>query len=238
MLKLLSSATANMKTMKGTKKGYMTYPLHLSPSNVSGVLNTCPKATQGCIAACLNTAGRGGMFKAGESTNSVQEARIRKTKMFVSDRQAFLLQLKSDIEFAIRQATKKHMIPVFRLNCTSDLSWEKYIIEDGKNIFDLFPDVQFYDYTKVLNRKVKGIKNYHLTFSRAESNDDDVNKAIAQGYNIAVVFDAVPTEWNNTPVFDADDTDLRFLDPANHIIGLKAKGRAKKDTSGFVIKLK
>jgi len=237
MLKLLSKASANIKTKKGQKVGYMTYPLHLSPSNVSGVVNTCPKATEGCIKACLNTAGRGGMFKEG-GTNSIQEARKRKTRLFVSDRAEFLRQLKLDIEFAIRQANRKNMTPVFRLNCTSDLSWEKYIIEDGKNIFEMFPDIQFYDYTKVLNRKVSKYSNYHLTFSKAESNQSDVNKAIEQGMNIAVVFDATPTEWLGQPVFDADDTDLRFLDPVNHIIGLKAKGRAKKDTSGFVVRLK
>ncbi len=229
MFKLLS--TANPKIQKGTKLGYLTFILHLAPSTLSGK-NTCPKATPGCIAACLNTAGRGGMFKAGESTNVIQQARIRKTRYFYEDRQGFLADLAQDIGKAIKFAQKRNLTPVFRLNGTSDLSWEKYQVRDGKNIFQLFPDVQFYDYTKVLGRKVKNIPNYHLTFSRAESNDADVEQALKQGMNVAVVYDQIPQG-----MFSADETDLRFLDPKDAgIIALKAKGRAKKDTSGFVIR--
>jgi len=119
---------------------------------------------------------------------------------------------------------------VFRLNGTSDLAWEK------TGIFDEFPSVQFYDYTKVLGRKVAGIKNYHLTFSAADGNDADVAKALSAGMNVAMVFDKLPSEYMGREVINADDTDLRFLDPKNVIAGLKAKGRAKKDTTGFVRK--
>jgi hypothetical protein len=233
-MKLLS--TANQKIMKGEKKGYMSFILHLAPYTLGGI-NTCPKATAGCIASCLNTAGRGGMFKAGETTNMIQKARIRKTEWFASDRQGFMNQLVDDIQRGINKAIKKGFIPVFRLNGTSDLSWEKYIVKDNKNIFELFPTIQFYDYTKVLNRKISHLPNYHLTFSRAESNQADVEKALAAGMNVAMVFDKTPTSYNGHWVFDGDDSDLRFLDPAGHIIGLKAKGKAKKDTSGFVINI-
>jgi hypothetical protein len=123
------------------------------------------------------------------------------------------------------------------LNGTSDLSWEKYTINEN-NIFELFPDVQFYDYTKVLGRKVQKYKNYHLTFSAADGNDADVAKAMEQGMNVAVVFDEIPAEYKGKSVFNADDTDLRFMDPKGVVLGLKAKGRAKKDYSGFVIRLK
>ncbi len=233
MAKLLS--TGNPKTLKGTKQGYMTYILHLAPSNVSGH-NVCPKATAGCIAACLNTAGRGGMFKTGEITNVIQQARIRKTLMFINDRENFLKVLVDDITKSIKQASKLGLIPVFRLNGTSDISWEKYKI-DGKTIFEMFPEVQFYDYTKVLNRKVANISNYHLTFSKADGNDADVEKAIAEGLNVAVVFATkeLPASYIDMPVFNGDESDLRFLDPKNNIVGLYAKGRAKKDTSGFVV---
>ena len=231
MFKLLS--TANPKIQKGTKMGYLSFILHLAPSDLSGK-NVCPKATPGCIAACLNTAGRGGMFKRGENTNMIQKARIRKTKYFFEDRVGFMMDLHSDITKAIKFAEKQGLIPVFRLNGTSDLSWEKYDGHfGGKNIFECFPTVQFYDYTKVLGRKVKDIPNYHLTFSRADGNAADVPKAVAQGMNVAVVYDRIPEG-----VFSADETDLRFLDPKVGIIGLKAKGRAKKDTTGFVIRLK
>jgi hypothetical protein len=146
-----------------------------------------------------------------------------------------MLDLAYDIMKAIKQAERKGFIPVFRLNGTSDLSWEKYEVPVfcTRNIFELFPNVQFYDYTKVLGRKVEGINNYHLTFSRAESNDNDVVQALAAGMNVAAVYDTIPEG-----MYSADESDLRFLDPKVGVIGLKAKGKAKKDYSGFVIRLK
>jgi hypothetical protein len=239
-MKLLS--TGNPKVLKGMKQGYNTYILHLAPANLSGY-ETCAKRTAGCTAACLNTAGRGGMFKKGESTNVIQQARIRKTKMFFENRAQFMTDLVKDIELGIKQSAKKDLIPVFRLNGTSDLAFEKYeVVRNGKlfrNIFAAFPEVQFYDYTKILGRKVNQIENYQLTFSAADGNDADVVKAIAQGYNIAVVFgikktEAMPENYLGMPVFNGDESDLRFLDPQNVIVGLYAKGKAKKDASGFV----
>jgi len=226
MFKLLS--TANPKIQKGTKMGYLSFILHLAPADLSGK-EVCPKRTAGCTAACLNTAGRGGMFKRGENTNMIQKARIRKTEYFFNDRAGFMADLVADIAKAIKFAEKQGLIPVFRLNGTSDLSWEKYEAAYGKNIFELFDNVQFYDYTKVLGRKVKQYANYHLTFSAADGNDSDVAEALLQGMNVTVVYDQIPAG-----VFSADDTDLRFLDPAVGVIGLKAKGKAKKDTTGFV----
>jgi hypothetical protein len=229
MFKLLS--TANPKIQKGTKLGYLSFILHLAPADLSGK-ETCPKRTAGCTAACLNTAGRGGMFKKGENTNMIQKARIRKTELFFNDRDAFMDQLFVDITKAIKFAAKQGLTPVFRLNGTSDLSWEKYEVIDGKNIFECFPNVQFYDYTKVLGRKVKHIPNYHLTFSKADGNDADVAEALMQGMSVVAVYDQIPAG-----VPSADETDLRFLDPKGIMLGLKAKGRAKKDYSGFVIRL-
>jgi hypothetical protein len=126
---------------------------------------------------------------------------------------------------------------VFRLNGTSDLSWEKYDMLPGLNVFECFPDIQFYDYTKVLGRKA-GYDNYFLIFSQADGNEADVTKAMAQGMNVAAVFDEVPETYKGKTVINADETDLRFLDPKGVIAGLKAKGKAKKDYSGFVIRLK
>ena len=188
-MKLLS--TGNPKILKGMAQGYNTYILHLAPANVSGY-ETCPKRTAGCTAACLNTAGRGGMFKRGESTNVIQEARKRKTRLFFENRTEFMRLLVADIELAIKQSKRLGLVPVFRLNGTSDLSFEKYeVVRNEKlfrNIFSAFAEVQFYDYTKVLGRKVTAIENYHLTFSAADGNDADVVKAIQQGYNVATVF--------------------------------------------------
>jgi hypothetical protein len=234
MFKLLS--TANPKIQKGTAKGYLSFILHLAPATLSGK-ETCPKRTAGCTAACLNTAGRGGMFRKGETTNVIQKARIRKTVEFFFDREQFMFDLYKDIQKAIKFAEKQGLVPVIRLNGTSDLAWEKYEVgSTGLNLFQLFPNVQFYDYTKVLGRKVAKYFNYHLTFSAADGNDADVAKAIAQGMNVAVVFDKLPETYMGRPVNDADQDDLRFLDPKGTIAGLKAKGRAKKDTTGFVRK--
>jgi len=235
-------STGNPKILKGLSQGYNTYILHLAPASLSGY-NTCAKATDGCKIACLNTAGRGGMFKKGENTNVIQKARIRKTIMFFQDRDTFMALLIKDIQLAIKQSAKLNLIPVIRLNGTSDLAWEKYgFTHNGvfyKNIFELFSDIQFYDYTKILGRKVSEIKNYSLTFSAADGNDSDVIKAINQGYNIATVFGIkktlpMPESYNGLPVFNGDDSDLRFLDPKGVVVGLYAKGKAKKDTTGFV----
>jgi len=247
-MKLLS--TGNPKVLKGIKQGYNTYILHLAPATLSGY-NTCPKATVGCAAACLNTAGRGGMFKKGEATNAIQQARIRKTKLFYENQVEFMRLLVADIELAVKQSKRLGLTPVFRLNGTSDIAWEKYpVIRDGfqyNNIFAAFTELTFYDYTKMLNRKVGQYSNYSLTFSAADGNDDEVGKAAIQGYNIAMVFNLKKTESmpeyhviNYTggakalPVYNGDESDLRFLDPKGVIVGLYAKGKAKKDTSGFV----
>jgi len=231
MFKLLS--TANPKIQKGTKLGYLSFILHLAPADLSG-RETCPKRTPGCTAACLNTAGRGGMFKRGESTNTIQRARIRKTNEFFNNREQFMFDLYHDIVKAKKFADKQGLIPVFRLNGTSDLSWEKYTVgTTDMNLFQLFPTTQFYDYTKILGRKVSQYPNYHLTFSKADGNDADVAEALMQGMSVVAVYDAIPEG-----VPSADETDLRFLDPKGIMLGLKAKGRAKKDYSGFVIRLK
>jgi len=239
-MKLLS--TGNPKVLKGMAQGYNTYILHLAPADLSGY-ETCAKRTAGCTAACLNTAGRGGMFKRGENTNVIQQARIRKTKMFFENRVEFMATLVKDIELAIKQSKKMELVPVFRLNGTSDLAWEKYeVVRNGqlfRNIFTAFPEVQFYDYTKILGRKIKEYSNYQLTFSAADGNDSDVLKALNEGLNVAVVFGIkktlpMPVDYLNRPVFNGDESDLRFLDPKGVIVGLYAKGKAKKDTTGFV----
>lgn len=235
-------STGNPKVLKGIAQGYNTYILHLAPADLSGY-ETCAKRTAGCTAACLNTAGRGGMFKRGENTNVIQKARIRKTKMFFENRVQFFIDLVKDIELGIKQSARLNLIPVFRLNGTSDIAFEKYeVVRNGKlfrNIFAAFPEITFYDYTKILGRKVTSIGNYSLTFSAADGNDSDVIKAIQQGYNVAVVFGIkktlpMPEVYLDRPVFNGDESDLRFLDPKGSIVGLYAKGKAKKDETGFV----
>lgn len=236
--KLFTAPNANTKLNKGSKVNYFNMGLHLAPHTSSGAGNTCPKATQGCISSCLNRAGHGGMTNLITGVNRVQDARIRRTRLYYTDRQAFLELMVQDIIKAIKYCTKKELSLAVRLNLTSDICWEKYKIDScDKTLFELFPDVQFYDYSKILGRKFKHIPNYHLTFSRAESNEADVLNAIGQGYNVAVVFEKLlPETYMGLNVIDGDLSDLRFLDPPQSIIGLKAKGPAKKDNSGFVVR--
>lgn len=228
-MKLLS--IGNTKTLKGQKMGYMTFILHLAPSTVSGY-NTCPMASEGCSAACLNTAGRG-------KFDNTQNARIRKTVWYFERRNSFMIELTKDIRAAIRKAEREGFIPVFRLNGTSDIRWENESVGGFRNIMEMFPTVQFYDYTKLHNRRDLP-SNYHLTFSRSESNDSKIAEVLRNNINVAVVFDTkkgkeLPMSFMGATVVDGDDTDLRFLDPKGVIVGLRGKGDAKKDDSGFVI---
>jgi len=234
MTKLLNNG--NAKTRKGEKLGWITYGLHLAPYNLSG-FNVCSHASDGCATACLNTAGRGAM-------SNVQQARIAKTKKFFADKNAFTWQLAKEIGNAVKLANKKGMKACFRLNLTSDLPWENIKVEsNGKklSLMEMFPDVQFYDYTKNFHRAVafcngKLPSNYHITFSRSECNDHLVDIIKDLGGNVATVFrGSLPKTYKSTEVVDGDETDLRFLDGANKIVGLVEKGLAKKDETGFVI---
>lgn len=244
---------SNPKINKGRGEGYWTFILHLSPASLSG-FNTCPMATAGCKAACLNTAGRGGIMAghgilteqdviAGKR-NAIQSARIRKTKLFFTDRATFMEVLAKDIAKAIRVARAKGYIPAFRLNGTSDIRWEHIAVCGHANLMAMFPEVQFYDYTKIANRR-KLPANYSLTFSLADGNEEQASAALANGINVAVVFRNEATverhmlagRYGVNPIARGDDTDLRFLDPQGPfgtVIALYAKGNAKRDTSGFV----
>lgn len=237
--KKLLSVSADAKTSKGNKKGVLTGILYLAPHTISGH-QVCPKASPGCRAACLYTAGRG-------VYNSVQNARINRTKWFFGERDSFMEKLVADIAALVKKAKKLNMEPAVRLNGTSDIAWEKIACKrDGKvyrNVMEAFPDVQFYDYTKVIGRKsALALPNYHLTFSLSEENDADAIKALSEGYNVAVVLnigknEPKPATWGGYPVIDGDETDIRFRDPkGGHIVALTAKGDARKMGLGFVRK--
>lgn len=227
--------TNNTKIVKSLSKGYKSYILHLSPYKVSG-RNLCPKASAGCIASCLNYAGHGGMLKDG--TNKVQEARKRRSRYFIEDQRMFMLELYVEINRAIRECDRLGLAPVIRLNGTSDVAWERIPVLEYNNIFEAYPHVQFYDYTKIEKRykACASIPNYHLTYSRTESNWEKCEQVLESGHSVAVVFDAIPSSYMGYKVIDGTVDDLRFLDPSSVIVGLKALGRAKKDVSGFVVR--
>ena len=236
-VKHLLAISADAKTIKGNKLGVMTGVMYLAPHDLSG-FQVCPKASEGCKLACLYTAGRG-------IYTNCQNARINKTKWFFLDRDGFMERLVLDIKWLIGKGNRNNMMPAVRLNGTSDIAWEKIAcVKDGvkyASIMEAFPEVQFYDYTKILNRqKAVRLQNYHLTFSLSESNDKDAQKALAQGYNLAVVLrlgrnEKKPKTWSGYPVINGDETDVRFMDKKHgHVVGLFPKGRGRYDTSGFV----
>ena len=233
--KLLGVGT-NAKTIKGDGSEYLTAILYMTPYKImidGKSFNSCAMAKQAsCIDACLYTAGRGAF-------NNVQTARQRKAEWFYKDRDSFMKQLYEDIKKFQTYCHKRNIQPCVRLNGTTDIRWE--LIKIGAyNIFDWFPEVQFYDYTKITNRKVKDIPNYHLTWSYSNANPEYaklLDKALEQGMNAAVVYrkEYHKPKWQGYPVIDGDSDDLRFLDPkGGHIVALYAKGKAKKDQTGFV----
>lgn len=233
-MKLLSIDT-NAKTSKNTKFGYLTGILYLSPYKTSGV-NLCPMADKaGCVDGCLNTAGRG-VF------SNVQQARLNRTKLFLNDQKAFMRQLVDEIGALSNKAKRLGIKAAVRLNGTSDIRYENIKFSwfnKLQTIFDIFPNVQFYDYTKIPNRK-NIPANYDLTFSYSGKKDFQKynERAIKNGVRIAAVFDKpenIPVTFHKRKVFDGDKHDLTFLNPKNAILGLYAKGKARKDTSGFVI---
>lgn len=226
--KMLLSVNADAKTSKGASKGYLSGILYMLPN-----YKTCPSASKGCMKACLQSAGRG-------KFSNVREARKAKRELFYSDQKFFMESLVWSIKKVIRKAAREKLTPVIRLNGTSDIAYENILL-DGKNIFEHFPTVQFYDYTTRDDRTsaMRGDwPNYHLTFSRKEDNEDKAIKVHEVfGLNVAVVFDKVPTVWQGKKVINGDETDLRFLDKQNVIVGLTAKGKAKKDNSGFTVRV-
>ena len=217
-LKLLT--TVNTKIEKSLDVGYATAGLHLAPADLSGY-NVCAKATPDCKAFCLNTSGRGAMSK-------VQAARVRKTREFFENRDDFIERLHQDIGQFIANAEAENLVPVFRLNLTSDIRWENY------NIPQAWPDYQFYDYFKVANRKDIP-SNYHLTFSFSGENIDECKNKLVNGINVAVPFKVLPTRFMGYPVIDGDENDLRFLDPTPSIVGLKLKGKLKQNVDSSFI---
>lgn len=235
--KSLLSIDTNAKTIKGQKQGYMTGILYMAPYKLSGY-NVCAMAEAAeCINACLNTAGLGGVY------SSIQEARIVKAKLFFENRESFFYNLIKDIELLVSKAVQNRLIPLVRLNGTSDIRYENIpVTHEGityPNIFCVFPDITFYDYTKLANR-VDLPDNYDLTFSYSGVLKYQKYVTIAKnnGMRIAAVFrkkENIPSHFLGLKCIDGDNTDIRHIDPKGVIVALYAKGKARYDQSGFVI---
>ena len=223
--------TASTKTIKGEKMGFLTAILYLTPDD-----NLCPLAKlAGCMEGCLYTSGRGAF-------NSVQQARKSKTEFWYTQQKSFLFSLCADIWTLREKAQKNNQKLLVRLNGTSDIPWENYIVYKAETIFQLFPDVQFYDYTKHPSRNLQGktYSNYDLTYSFSSITPKPISiKGLTNKDNsrVAVVFqrkEDIPQSFRSWEVIDGDDTDVRHIEPKNVVVALYAKGKAKKDQSGFV----
>ena len=242
----LFSISTNAKTVKGEKLGYLTGVLYLAPAKLSGY-QVCPMAsTAQCEEACLNLAGLGGVY------TSIQKARIAKTRRFFEDRDAFMLDVVKSIKSLIKLARKprrakgrfaKAFQVLVRLNGTSDIRWETVPVTiDGieyANLMLAFPEVQFYDYTKLANRR-NIPSNYDLTFSYSgvKAYQPQVAKAQKALMRIAVVFrhvEAIPKSFIGMKCIGGDNSDVRHIEKQNVVVALYAKGPAKHDTSGFVV---
>lgn len=218
---LLSPGSSNPKMKKEAQElGLDSVALSLAPFDVSGAGNVCPLASPGCAAVCLNYAGRGRM-------SNVQQARVQKTRFWFSDREGFLDLLSRDLERAQQLSQKKRLQAVARLNVFSDVPWERFLDLERFQI-------QFYDYTKISKRLGNVPANYYLTFSLSEQNESDGQRALSQGFNIAVPFRERPKRFWGFPVINGDSHDYRFLDPHPAVVGLRPKGLARDDTTGFV----
>lgn len=237
---LLTRPDSNAKLAKSLGFKYMSFPLHLSPADISGN-EVCANRTAACTYFCINITGRAGLEFSGPIIRAARNAR---TRFYFDNRVSFMARLVLEITNAIAYAKRHGMTACFRLNATSDIPWERIPVMGYANIFDMFPDVIFYDYTKIPARMLKRTMpaNYTLTFSLSENNLESALAVLAAGENVAVVFRdkatvkrAIASGYLGYPVISGDDTDLRFLDPKAHIIALYAKGpKAKADISGFV----
>lgn len=221
---------SSAKTIKGQKIGFLTAILYLVPDE-----KLCPFAKMaGCFDGCLKSAGRGAF-------NSVQQARQAKTDFFRTNQRAFMLSMCADIWAHVRRAERLGLVPLVRPNGTSDIAWENIQL-DGRTVFQIFPDVQFYDYTKHPGRNLAGktAGNYDLTYSFSALTPKPVSiKGLTNPANkrTAVVFMKqadIPAEFRGWPVVDGDDTDVRHIEPSGVVVALYAKGKAKADTGGFV----
>lgn len=238
---LLSGEGTNPKVAKNEKLGVLGGVLHLAPADLSG-FEVCPMRSAGCTAACLHTAGNPAYMK------NKNEARIKRTKAFFAHREAFMNLLVLEIAKMLKSADDQNLDLAIRLNGTSDIRWEsiKFKMYDWVQeradrfssekltIFQIFQEIQFYDYTKIHNRK-NIPNNYYLTFSMNETNREFATK---QDRNIAVVFAGkLPETYLGRPVIDGDETDYRPSDPDGVVVGLKVKGKGREDDTGFVVQL-
>ena len=227
-------STDSAKAIKADKFGYLNGINYMAPHDTGGAGNLCPHSTAGCRALCLGMySGQAAMVTDLETgTNATRESRVRKAQYFMSDRKAFLAEMTWHIQDLAKKAKRKGKTLAIRPNGSTDINFA--------GVARRFPETQFIDYTKSLQRVLdkKRPSNYHLTFSLSETNKAEALRALAAGFNVAAVFGhGQPKRYLGHDVIDGTLHDLRHLDPSPCIVGLDPKGaKAKNDTSGFVVR--
>lgn len=223
------NSSAKIKKNKKVSMQY-TYILYLLPAKASGY-QVCAGATKECIGGCLNTSGR--VIMDINNSNTILTARFKKTCLFFEQRSLFMNWLVAELKTAQAKAKKDGYGFSVRLNGTSDLNWDMYHI-DGESIFDIFSDVQFYDYTKIARRMLTDIPNYDLTLSYTGYNWLMCIDTLLSDRNVAVIFNIkkgqpLPATYKGYKVIDGDLTDYRPDDDKGVIVGLRWKKIANKE---------
>jgi hypothetical protein len=246
--RLLMDRRLNAKLAKNGPR-YLTLALALAPAHSAGYGTICSHASDACTDLCLNISGR--TVGKAPMASTILNARIGRTRHYFQTRDHFLAMLRHELALGVAKAKRQNIKPIARLNVFSDIDWPR----KHPDIIECFPEIQFYGYTKnthAMTRFIDGSypANYHLTFSRSETNEETALGFLERGANITVVFDTkysnghhnlmrpLPETWKGFPVVDGDKTDLRFLDSPGHVVGLRAKGLARKrenQTNGFVV---
>lgn len=229
------------KTQKNeTVSGQHTYLVYLAPAKTSGY-NTCSHSTPECRRGCLATSGRAGMELNCKSNpvNRIEQARIKKTRLFYEHPEFFMAWMIDEIKSKQALAVKKNMGFSVRLNGTSDIDWQNVKV-NGQSIFEIFPDITFYDYTKNPAKFVNKPNNYHLTLSYTGRNWKACEAVLKQGINVAVVFNVkreadIPAMFRGYKVINGDITDYRVDDAKGIIVGLKWKRIADKQAEADVL---
>jgi hypothetical protein len=248
------------KAIKAKKYRYLNAINYMAPHKSAGVGNLCSHASPGCIALCLGReSGQASMVSAATNwTNNVRDSRERKAHFFMKERQAYIVEMLRHIAAAVRTAKRKRLKLCVRPNGSTDIPYEGLrifimpslaaelskingheVTAGAHTIFSAFPKVQFVDYSKNPKRFERELPtNYHLVFSRSETNEADAIKILERGHNVAVVFAGeMPKAWNGYRVINGDEHDLRHLDPKGVVVGLTPKGnKARRDESGFIVR--
>jgi hypothetical protein len=223
----------SMKVKKGEKKNVLTAIIYLAPATESvkyGGMNFCAKASPGCSEACLGAKSRRLAMSRG------YHSKAWKSLLLIYRKDIFSSIMCRELANLEKRANKRGMIPACRPNGSTDYQFEVHMPE----LFESFPNIQFYDYTKIKSRMFRELpENYSLTFSRSEINDEECLEVANKGDNIAIVFVDLPKAleegWQDMPVYNGDESDYRPGDPKESVIGLSVKAGIKGNSNGFIV---